>query len=157
MCKSCLGKHDGRRAKRDEYLHAPQPFGAAPVLEHFQFGQLHNHQDTARQDNPRKIAEANHSHLQNHSTMAILTNPLATPSQLYHRSSFSTLPRDLHDAIFISSQCLTQAAGRLLELPQSVTAQANVILARHWTVDSPMANEFSVRNPPWRSFQPLLC
>ncbi|KAI5463771.1 cyclin-like protein [Mariannaea sp. PMI_226] len=75
--------------------------------------------------------------------MSHLTNPLASASQLYHRSSFSTLPQDLQEAVFIASQCLTQAAGRLLELPQSVTAQANVILARHWLVDSPMANEFS--------------
>ncbi|KAJ4270061.1 hypothetical protein NW762_001734 [Fusarium torreyae] len=75
--------------------------------------------------------------------MAHLLNPLATASQLYHKTSFSPLPQDLQDAIFITSQCLTQAAGQLLELPQSVTAQANVILARYWLVDSPMANEFS--------------
>ncbi|KAJ4189667.1 Hypothetical protein NCS54_00243400 [Fusarium falciforme] len=75
--------------------------------------------------------------------MAHLLNPLATASQLYHRSSFSALPQDLQDAVFIASQCLTQAAGQLLELPQSVTAQANIILARYWLVDSPMANEFS--------------
>lgn len=79
--------------------------------------------------------------------MSHLINPLATASQLYHRSSFSNLPQDLQDAIFIATQCLTQAAGRLLELPQSVTAQANVILARYWLVDSPMANEFSVILP----------
>ncbi|KAI1069885.1 hypothetical protein LB507_008109 [Fusarium sp. FIESC RH6] len=76
--------------------------------------------------------------------MTHLLNPLATASQLYHKSSFSSLPQDLQDSIFITSQCLTQAAGQLLELPQSVTAQANVILARYWLVDSPMANEFSV-------------
>ncbi|KAM0301885.1 hypothetical protein ACHAPM_005037 [Fusarium culmorum] len=75
--------------------------------------------------------------------MAHLLNPLATASQLYHKSSFSSLPQDLQETIFITSQCLTQAAGQLLELPQSVTAQANVILARYWLVDSPMANEFS--------------
>ncbi|KAF7561701.1 hypothetical protein G7046_g2415 [Stylonectria norvegica] len=75
--------------------------------------------------------------------MAHLTNPLATTSQLYHRLSFSSLPQDLQEIIFIKSQCLIQAAGRLLDLPQSVTAQANVILARYWLVDSPMANEFS--------------
>ncbi|KPM44400.1 hypothetical protein AK830_g2182 [Neonectria ditissima] len=75
--------------------------------------------------------------------MSHLTNPLATASQLYHRSSFTALPQDLQDAVFIASQCLTQAAGRLLELPQSVTAQANVILARYWLIDSPMANDFS--------------
>ncbi|KAF5612184.1 cyclin [Fusarium subglutinans] len=75
--------------------------------------------------------------------MAHLLNPLATTSQIYHKSSFSSLPKDLQDTIFITSQCLTQAAGQLLELPQSVTAQANVILARYWLVDPPMANEFS--------------
>ncbi|KAJ4138209.1 hypothetical protein NW768_002030 [Fusarium equiseti] len=75
--------------------------------------------------------------------MTHLLNPLATASQLYHKSSFSSLPQDLQDSIFITSQCLTQAAGQLLELPQSVTAQASVVLARYWLVDSPMANEFS--------------
>ena len=78
------------------------------------------------------------------SAMAHLLNPLATPAQLHHRSSFSALPQDLQEAVFIATQCLTQAAGLLLELPQSVTAQANVILARYWLVDSPMAHEFSV-------------
>lgn len=80
--------------------------------------------------------------------MAHLINPLATPTQLYHRTSFSALPQDLQEVIFIATQCLTQAAGLLLELPQSITAQANVILARYWLVDSPMAHEFSVRIPP---------
>ena len=79
--------------------------------------------------------------------MSHLVNPLATPSQLYHRSTFSSLPQDLQDAVFTATQCLTQAAGLLLELPQSVTAQANVILARHWLIDSLMAHEFSVRTP----------
>lgn len=77
--------------------------------------------------------------------MAHLVNPLATPSQLYHRSSFSALPQDLQEAVFITTQCLTQAAGLLLELPQSVTAHASVILARYWLIDSPLAHEFSVR------------
>ncbi|KAJ3498688.1 hypothetical protein NLG97_g933 [Lecanicillium saksenae] len=75
--------------------------------------------------------------------MAHLTNPLATAEQLYRRSTFSSLPQDLQEAVFFATQCLTQAAGLLLELPQSVTAQANVILARYWLVDSPMAHEFS--------------
>ncbi|KAK5998682.1 putative cyclin-L1-like protein [Cladobotryum mycophilum] len=75
--------------------------------------------------------------------MAHLTNPLATPSQLYNKTNFSSLPQDLQETIFIATQCLTQAAGRLLELPQSVTAQANVVLARYWLIDSPMAYEFS--------------
>ncbi|KJZ77933.1 hypothetical protein HIM_02570 [Hirsutella minnesotensis 3608] len=75
--------------------------------------------------------------------MSHLANPLATASQLYLRSSLSPLPQDLQESVFIVTQCLTQAAGQLLRLPQSVTAQANVILARYWLVDSPMAHEFS--------------
>ncbi|KAK2596774.1 hypothetical protein QQS21_006169 [Conoideocrella luteorostrata] len=75
--------------------------------------------------------------------MAHLTNPLATASQLYQQSSPSSLPQDLQESVFMATQCLTQAAGQLLELPQSVTAQANVILARYWLIDSPMAHEFS--------------
>jgi cyclin L len=76
--------------------------------------------------------------------MAHLSNPLATAEQLYRRSSFSALPTDLQDAIYFATQCLTQAAGLLLELPQSTTIQANVIIGRYWLVDSPMAHEFSV-------------
>ncbi|GAB0136308.1 hypothetical protein EsDP_00004614 [Epichloe bromicola] len=75
--------------------------------------------------------------------MAHLTNPLATTSQLYKHHSLSSLPQDLQESIFIATQCLTQAAGQLLDLPQSVTAQANVILARFWLVTSPWAHEFS--------------
>ncbi|KAI1386320.1 cyclin-like protein [Hypoxylon trugodes] len=75
--------------------------------------------------------------------MAHLTNPLATVDQLYQRTSFSALPSDLQDIIFFTIQCLTQAAGVLLRLPQSVTAQACVILARHWLIDSPLSHGFS--------------
>ncbi|KAI8633384.1 cyclin [Xylariaceae sp. FL1651] len=76
--------------------------------------------------------------------MAHMTNPLATVDQLYRRtSSFGALPSDLQDAIFFATQSLTQAAGLLLRLPQSVTAQANVVLARYWLVDSLLAHEFS--------------
>ncbi|KAI1805275.1 cyclin-like protein [Daldinia bambusicola] len=75
--------------------------------------------------------------------MAHMTNPLATVDQLYQRTSFSALPSDLQDAIFFTTQCLTQAAGILLRIPQSVTAQANVILARYWLVESPQSHEFS--------------
>ncbi|PFH60990.1 hypothetical protein XA68_18463 [Ophiocordyceps unilateralis] len=75
--------------------------------------------------------------------MSLLANPLATDSQLQLRLSLSSLPQDLYESVFIATQCLTQAAGLLLRLPQSVTAQANVILARYWLVDSPMAHEFS--------------
>lgn len=76
--------------------------------------------------------------------MAHMSNPLATPDQLYQRRSFSALPAELQDAIFYSTQCLTQAAGVLLQLPQSATAQANVVLARYWLVEPMMSHEFSV-------------
>jgi len=76
--------------------------------------------------------------------MSHMTNPLATPEQLYQRRSFSSLPTELQDVIFFSTQCLTQAAGILLQLSQSATAQANVILARYWLVEPFMAQEFSV-------------
>jgi hypothetical protein len=76
--------------------------------------------------------------------MAHMTNPLATPDQLFQRRSLGALPMELQDIIFFSAQCLTQAAGLLLQLPQSVTAQANVLLARYWLVDNMMAHEFSV-------------
>ncbi|KOS18352.1 putative cyclin-L1-like protein [Escovopsis weberi] len=75
--------------------------------------------------------------------MNLLANPLATAEQLYSRTSLSSTPQDLQESVFIATQCLTQAAGRLLELPQSVTARANVILARYWLLESPMAHEFS--------------
>ncbi|KAK4100263.1 hypothetical protein N658DRAFT_559752 [Parathielavia hyrcaniae] len=75
--------------------------------------------------------------------MSHMTNPLATPDQLFQRRSFGALPLELQDAIFFATQCLTQAAGLLLQLPQSVAAQANVLLARYWLVESIMAHEFS--------------
>ncbi|KAK3491870.1 cyclin-like protein [Neurospora crassa] len=75
--------------------------------------------------------------------MSHMVNPLATPEQLYQRRSFSALPTELQDAIFFSTQCLTQAAGLLLQLPQSVTAQANVLVARYWLVEPMMSHEFS--------------
>ena len=78
------------------------------------------------------------------SAMSHMINALATPEQLYQRSSFGSLPTDLQDSIFFSTQCLTQAAGLLLKLPQSVTAQANVLLARYWLVEPILAHEFSV-------------
>lgn len=81
--------------------------------------------------------------------MSHLANPLATPEQLYHRSSYSDLPQDIQEVVFFTTQCLTQAAGLLLDLPQSVTAQANVILARYWLVDIPTDHEFSVHLPLW--------
>ncbi|GAP92539.1 putative cyclin domain-containing protein [Rosellinia necatrix] len=76
--------------------------------------------------------------------MAHMTNPLATVDQLYRRAaSFGALPADLQDAIFVATQSLTQAAGLLLRLPQSVTAQASVVLARYWLEEALLAHEFS--------------
>ncbi|KAI2626178.1 cyclin [Xylaria nigripes] len=76
--------------------------------------------------------------------MAHMSNPLATVDQLYRRTcSFGALPSDLQDAIFFATQSLTQSAGLLLRLPQSVTAQASVVLARYWLEESPLASEFS--------------
>lgn len=77
--------------------------------------------------------------------MAHMTNPLATAEQLYQRNNLSSLPNDLQDVIFYVTQSLTQAAGVLLQLPQSATAQANVILARYWLAESRplLTNEFS--------------
>lgn len=86
--------------------------------------------------------------------MSHMTNPLATPEQLYQRRSIGSLPTELQDVIFFATQCLTQAAGLLLQLPQSTTAQANVILARYWLVEPMMTHEFSVRPPPPSPFLP---
>lgn len=86
--------------------------------------------------------------------MSHMTNPLATPDQLFQRRSFGALPIELQDTIFFATQCLTQSAGVLLQLPQSVTAQANVLLARYWLVEPSMSHEFSVRSPLPTTFQP---
>ncbi|KAK7956155.1 uncharacterized protein PG986_005377 [Apiospora aurea] len=76
--------------------------------------------------------------------MSHMTNPLATVEQLYGRSTLNALPQDLQDTIFLAMQSLTQAGGLLLRLPQSVTAQANVVLARYWaTISWPFVDEFS--------------
>jgi cyclin L len=68
--------------------------------------------------------------------MSHMSNPLATVEQMYKYKSLSALPQDLQDTIFYHVQLLTQAAGLLLRLPQSVTAQANVVLARSLVSDS---------------------
>lgn len=86
--------------------------------------------------------------------MAHMTNPLATAEQLYQRNNLSALPNDLQDVIFYVTQSLTQAAGVLLQLPQSATAQANVILARYWLAESRplLTTEFSVSVCPYLDF-----
>ena len=80
--------------------------------------------------------------------MSHLSNPLATPDQLYQKSSINALPIELQDSIRFYTARLTQAAGILLQLPQDITAQANVLLFRYWVVDDLMQHEFSVRFPP---------
>ncbi|KAE9370976.1 hypothetical protein N431DRAFT_546659 [Stipitochalara longipes BDJ] len=76
--------------------------------------------------------------------MAHLTNPLATPSQLYALTNLnSPLPVDLQHSIRFYTSRLTQAAGLLLRLPQDITAQANVLLYRYWLVDPLLSWEFS--------------
>ncbi|EPE02238.1 cyclin domain-containing protein [Ophiostoma piceae UAMH 11346] len=75
--------------------------------------------------------------------MSHLTNPLATAAQLTRCRDRSSLvvsgkpdaDSDFLDAVFFAVQRLTQAAGLLLELPQSTTARANVLLARYWVQD----------------------
>ncbi|CAK7222586.1 hypothetical protein SBRCBS47491_004913 [Sporothrix bragantina] len=67
--------------------------------------------------------------------MSHLMNPVATADQLARcrdRATALPLPDELLDAVFFATQRLTQAAGLLLELPQSTTARANVLLARYW-------------------------
>jgi hypothetical protein len=77
--------------------------------------------------------------------MSHLSNPLATAEQLYKNVSNNALPIELQDSIRFYTARLTQAAGLLLRLPQSITAQANVHLFRYWLVDDLMRFEFSVR------------
>ncbi|KAH6671789.1 cyclin-like protein [Halenospora varia] len=75
--------------------------------------------------------------------MSHLSNPLATAEQLYLHVSSSALPIELQDSIRFYTARLTQAAGILLQLPQDITAQANVLLYRYWLVDDLMLYEFS--------------
>lgn len=74
--------------------------------------------------------------------MAHLSNPLATPMQLIQPQN-ALLPPELQDSIRYYTARLTQAAGLLLRLPQSITAQANVLLFRYWLVDALLTHEFS--------------
>jgi len=76
--------------------------------------------------------------------MSHLSNPLATAQQLYSRTADNALPTELQDTIRYFTARLTQAAGVLLRLPQSVAAQAVVILYRYWVVEDLMRYEFSV-------------
>lgn len=77
-------------------------------------------------------------------TMTHLSNPLVTTTQLYDSITSNALPLELQDSIRFYTARLTQAAGLLLRLPQSITAQANVLLFRYWMVDDLMRFEFAV-------------
>lgn len=77
--------------------------------------------------------------------MAHLTNPLVSPEQLAScRRINDALPQSAQDLIRFSTGRLTQAAGILLRLPQSVSAQAVVVLYRYWAVEQLARDEFKV-------------
>ncbi|KAI9696475.1 MAG: hypothetical protein M1836_005753 [Candelina mexicana] len=62
-----------------------------------------------------------------------LSNPLATPEQLSESGShLDGIPADLENSIRYAGAKLTQAAGKLLRLPQEIVAQAVVVLTRFW-------------------------
>ncbi|KAI1004686.1 hypothetical protein K3495_g3526 [Podosphaera aphanis] len=75
--------------------------------------------------------------------MSHLANSLVTVDQLYERNVHNDLPSEIQESIRYYTARLTQAAGILLRLPQGITAQANVLLFRYWTVDPLMEHEFS--------------
>ncbi|KAH8802722.1 cyclin-like protein [Xylogone sp. PMI_703] len=75
--------------------------------------------------------------------MSHISNPLATPDQIYKSSQLSALPIDLQESIRFYTARLTQAAGILLRVPQDVIAQANVILFRYWLMEDLLKHEFS--------------
>lgn len=76
--------------------------------------------------------------------MSHLSNPLGTADQVFMNVTHNVLPLELQDSVRFYTARLTQAAGILLRLPQSITAQANVLLYRYWLVDDIMRHEFSV-------------
>ncbi len=66
-------------------------------------------------------------------SLATLSNPLATPSQLSTSpSQLDGVPSDLEVSVRYAGAKLTQAAGVLLRLPQDIIAQAIVIYLRFW-------------------------
>lgn len=77
--------------------------------------------------------------------MAHLINPLVSPEQLTSAARINNaVPQSTQDVIRFSTARLTEAAGILLKLPQSVTAQAIVVLYRYWVVEELARNEFTV-------------
>lgn len=66
-------------------------------------------------------------------SLATLSNPLTTPSQLSTSpSGLDGVPSDLEVSVRYAGAKLTQAAGILLRLPQDIIAQATVIYLRFW-------------------------
>lgn len=77
--------------------------------------------------------------------MAHLTNPLVSPEQLASCTRINAAhPQSFQDQIRFSTAKVTQSAGILLRLPQSVSAQAVVLLYRYWTVEELIRDEFEV-------------
>jgi hypothetical protein len=76
--------------------------------------------------------------------MSHLSNPLASAKQLGSKE-VNGLPIELQENIRFYTARLTQSAGLLLRLSQDVTAQAIIMLFRHWLSHDMMAYEFSVR------------
>ena len=78
-----------------------------------------------------------------------ITNPLASPEQLASIQRLNpTLSHSDRELILFTTSRLTQYAAVLLQLPQSVGAQAVVLLHRYWVTEPMLAHDFSVRNPP---------
>ncbi|RKF79264.1 Cyclin-L1 [Golovinomyces cichoracearum] len=76
--------------------------------------------------------------------MSHILNPLTSVNQLFRGAQKNNaLPHELQESIRFYTARLTQAAGLLLRLPQSITAQANVLLFRYWVEEGLMKNEFS--------------
>ncbi|KFY56286.1 hypothetical protein V496_06731 [Pseudogymnoascus sp. VKM F-4515 (FW-2607)] len=75
--------------------------------------------------------------------MAHLTNPLVSPEQLASCARINAgHPQSIQDRIRFSTAKVTQSAGILLRLPQSVSAQAVVLLYRYWAVEELIRDEF---------------
>ncbi|KAI5817726.1 cyclin-like protein [Pyronema omphalodes] len=69
--------------------------------------------------------------------VSLLTNPLATPSQLSTSPSFlDGIPSDLEASLLWASSTLIQSAGILLRLPQPTIATAIILLQRFYLIRS---------------------
>ncbi|CCX05682.1 Similar to Cyclin-L1-1; acc. no. Q9AS36 [Pyronema omphalodes CBS 100304] len=69
--------------------------------------------------------------------VSLLTNPLATPTQLSTSPSFlDGVPSDLEASLLWASCTLIQSAGILLRLPQPTIATATILLQRFYLIRS---------------------